>query len=138
MRSLARPSELETMSIISRSVIEVSQSLRATSTKLANFTIVGVGAQSDSCGECVECENGKETHCLNATNTYGDIYKDNSGKSYGGYANYNRAPGRFVFRIPDELDSAEAAPMLCGGVTVYSPLKQNGCGPGKNVRLGML
>ncbi|KAI4847207.1 putative zinc-binding alcohol dehydrogenase [Aureobasidium sp. EXF-8845] len=94
---------------------------------------VGVGAQSDSCGECVECENGKETHCLNATNTYGDIYKDNSGKSYGGYANYNRAPGRFVFRIPDELDSAEAAPMLCGGVTVYSPLKQNGCGPGKNV-----
>lgn len=94
---------------------------------------VGVGAQSNSCGKCEDCKNGEENHCLNVTNTYGDKYKDGSGKSYGGYATYARHPGRFVFNIPDGLDSADAAPMLCGGVTVYSPLKNYGCGPGKKV-----
>lgn len=66
-------------------------------------------------------------------NTYGSIYPDDEGKSYGGYATHNRTNGRFVFKIPEGLDSADAAPMLCGGVTVYSPLKNNGCGPGKTV-----
>lgn len=55
------------------------------------------------------------------------------GKSYGGYADYNRTNGNFVVKIPNGLDSADAAPMMCGGVTVYSPLKRNGCGPGKTV-----
>ncbi|KAK6006547.1 hypothetical protein QM012_006957 [Aureobasidium pullulans] len=94
---------------------------------------VGVGAQSNSCGKCEDCKNGEENHCVNTTNTYGDKYKDGSGKSYGGYATYARHPGRFVFQIPAGLDSADAAPMLCGGVTVYSPLKNYGCGPGKKV-----
>jgi alcohol dehydrogenase (NADP+) len=49
-------------------------------------------------------------------------------KSYGGYANYWRGPSRFVIQIPDGVDPAAAAPMLCGGVTVYSPLKQYGAG----------
>lgn len=53
--------------------------------------------------------------------------------SYGGYADHNRTNGHFVFKIPDGLASADAAPMLCGGITVYSPLKNNGCGPGKTV-----
>ncbi|RDW67563.1 zinc-binding dehydrogenase-2 [Coleophoma cylindrospora] len=78
---------------------------------------VGVGAQALSCLE-PDCP---------------DLYPDGLGKSYGGYADYNRTNGHFVFPIPDGLDSADAAPMLCGGVTVYSPLKQNGCGPGKTV-----
>ncbi|THW77327.1 putative zinc-binding alcohol dehydrogenase [Aureobasidium pullulans] len=94
---------------------------------------VGVGAQSHSCGKCEDCKNGDQSHCLNGTNTYGDKYKDGSGKSYGGYATYARHPGAFTFKIPDGLDSAEAAPMLCGGVTVYSPLKNYGAGPGKKV-----
>lgn len=66
-------------------------------------------------------------------NTYGSVYPDDEGKSYGGYATHNRTNGRFVLNIPDGLDSAEAAPMMCGGITVYSPLKNNGCGPGKTV-----
>lgn len=53
--------------------------------------------------------------------------------SYGGYATYNRTPGHFVIKIPDGIPSAEAAPMMCGGITLYSPLKNNGCGPGKKV-----
>lgn len=66
-------------------------------------------------------------------NTYGSVYPNDEGKSYGGYADYNRTNGRFVFKIPEGLSSADAAPMLCGGITVFSPLKANGCGPGKTV-----
>ena len=64
--------------------------------------------------------------------TYNAKYPDGS-KSYGGYSDYCRAPSRFVFKIPQAIPSEEAAPMLCGGITVYSPLKNNGCGPGKRV-----
>lgn len=66
------------------------------------------------------------------TGTYNSTYA-NGGKSYGGYATYNRAPSHFVIKIPDAISSADAAPMLCGGITTYSPLRQNGCGPGKSV-----
>ncbi|KAL1968459.1 hypothetical protein VTN77DRAFT_1988 [Rasamsonia byssochlamydoides] len=90
---------------------------------------VGVGAQAASClqPECEQCTAGDESRCAHRVDTYNARFADGS-KSYGGYANYNRTPGHFVVKIPDALDSAEAAPMLCGGITVYSPLKRNGCG----------
>jgi len=94
--------------------------------------IVGVGAQSDSCRECVQCKQNREVYCdLGQTGTYNGIYQRGEGKgdkSYGGYGNYARHPGHFVFKIPDELDPALAAPMLCAGATVFSPLKQYGAG----------
>ncbi|KAL8971918.1 MAG: hypothetical protein Q9197_003024 [Variospora fuerteventurae] len=95
---------------------------------------VGVGAQSSSClkPECEECANGVENHCVATTNTYDDKYA-NGDKSYGGYANYWRGPSHFVFKIPEPIASEDAAPMLCAGITLYSPLKRNGCGPGKKV-----
>ncbi|GIZ44123.1 hypothetical protein CKM354_000733200 [Cercospora kikuchii] len=95
---------------------------------------VGVGAQALSClkPDCEECEAGLEPYCRHNIGTFGSKYPDGS-ISYGGYADYNRTDSRFVFRIPDGIPSAAAAPMLCGGITVYSPLKQNGCGPGKRV-----
>ncbi|KAL1841804.1 hypothetical protein VTJ49DRAFT_6557 [Mycothermus thermophilus] len=98
---------------------------------------VGVGAQSDSClgrkGPCQACNSGLENYCPIAhTGTYNGVYL-NGGKSYGGYALYNRAPSHFVVKIPDAIPSAEAAPMLCGGVTTYAPLKHHGAGPGKTV-----
>jgi alcohol dehydrogenase (NADP+) len=84
--------------------------------------------------DCPECTNGFESYCGNEMiNTYGSIYPNGEGKSYGGYADYNRTNGHWVIPIPEGLDSALAAPMLCGGITVFSPLKQNGCGPGKTV-----
>lgn len=96
--------------------------------------LVGVGAQSASClrPDCEECSSGYENHCIRQTQTYNSKYKDGS-KAYGGYATYSRVPGHFVFRIPDGLSAADAAPMMCGGVTVYNPLVMNGCGPGKKI-----
>jgi alcohol dehydrogenase (NADP+) len=94
---------------------------------------VGVGAQAQSCLECVDCKNGNMTYCKKAVNTYGSVYPNGKDKSYGGYSNYNRTHGAFVVKIPEGIESADAAPMLCGGVTVYSPLVHNGCGPGKTV-----
>lgn len=64
--------------------------------------------------------------------TYNSKYDDGS-KSYGGYSDYCRVPSHFVLKIPDAIASEDAAPMLCGGITLYSPLKKNGCGPGKKV-----
>lgn len=97
---------------------------------------VGVGAQARSClsADCAECSTGKENYCGRGNvGTYGSVYPKGEGKSYGGYATHNRTNAHFVVPIPAGLDSADAAPMLCGGITVYSPLKKNGCGPGKTV-----
>ncbi|KAE8383137.1 chaperonin 10-like protein [Aspergillus bertholletiae] len=97
---------------------------------------VGVGAQSDSClgrlGDCPQCAMGCEQYCPKFVTTYSGTYL-NGGTSYGGYARYHRSPSHFVVKIPDAIPSHEAAPMLCGGITVYSPLKYNNCGPGKRV-----
>lgn len=100
---------------------------------------VGVGAQSDSCcnrteKKCYECSIGQEQYCSQGgmVGTYNGRYM-NGGKSYGGYATYNRVPSHFCIKIPESISSAEAAPMLCAGVTTYVPLKNHGCGPGKRV-----
>merc|ERR1711964_463117 len=87
---------------------------------------VGVGAQSGSCLDCEECIEGNEHYCTKGNiGTYNGKYPDGS-KSYGGYADYCRAPAHFAVKIPDSISNAEAAPMLCGGVTVWSPLTKNG------------
>ena len=98
---------------------------------------VGVGAQSDSClkPDCEECSQGLENHCQHMVGTYNGKYPDShgAGGSFGGYSDYCRAPSHFVMKIPDALSSEDAAPMLCGGITVFSPLTKNGAGPGKKV-----
>ncbi|MCJ1311060.1 hypothetical protein MMC25_004730 [Agyrium rufum] len=95
---------------------------------------VGVGAQSDSClkPDCEECSNSEENYCEHMIGTYNGKWPDGS-KSYGGYADYWRGPSHFVLKIPDSIASEDAAPMLCGGITLFAPLKKNGCGPGKKV-----
>ncbi|KAK5162913.1 uncharacterized protein LTR77_011074 [Saxophila tyrrhenica] len=96
---------------------------------------VGVGAQSGSClrNSCRECTHDYEQYCQNGqTTTYGGKWPSGE-KAQGGYAKFWRGNGHFVFNIPEGLASEDAAPMLCGGVTTYSPLKMGGCGPGKRV-----
>ena len=93
---------------------------------------VGIGAQVWSCLECKRCKNSDEPYCPKAVWTMGIPYSDGY-ISKGGFANYIRLHEHFAIPIPDNLDSAEAAPLMCGGITVFSPLLRNGCGPGKKV-----
>lgn len=74
----------------------------------------------------------QQQYCAHNTGTYNSKWADGS-KSYGGYADYWRGSGDFVIKIPDSIPSDVAAPMLCGGITVFSPLAQNGAGPGKKI-----
>ncbi|KAK9459733.1 chaperonin 10-like protein [Lipomyces oligophaga] len=96
---------------------------------------VGVGAQCDSCleADCYECNHGLEPSCAKHVFTYASKFFDNGDYSYGGYSEMGRYPASFAFKIPESIPSDIAAPMMCGGITVFSPLKRNGCGPGKTV-----
>jgi alcohol dehydrogenase (NADP+) len=99
--------------------------------------LVGVGCLVDSCGECASCNDGLEQYCDNGfTGTYGG--EDKIGGTphkltFGGYAEKITVSERFVLRIPDNLDPAAAAPLLCAGITTYSPLKHWKVGAGQKV-----
>ena len=86
---------------------------------------VGLGWQSNSCGECEWCMKGMENLCAASEGTC--VHRN------GGYAERVRANARFVIPIPDPLKSEHAAPLLCGGVTVYSPLRTHGINPSSRV-----
>ncbi|KDQ59750.1 hypothetical protein JAAARDRAFT_68331 [Jaapia argillacea MUCL 33604] len=93
---------------------------------------VGVGAQVAACLECRECKDDYETYCQNLVWTYNHQHADGV-STMGGYSTGIRVQERFVFPIPENIGSAEAASMFCGGLTVFSPLVTNGAGPGKKV-----
>lgn len=95
--------------------------------------IVAFGAQCDSCGSCTSCGLHLEQYCRKGmTGTYQGALKDGD-YTQGGYADYYRGPGKFAIKLPKGLDPVVSAPLLCAGVTVYSPLKAYGAGPGKKV-----
>ncbi|KAI0091857.1 GroES-like protein [Irpex rosettiformis] len=93
---------------------------------------VGVGAKIGSCMQCRPCNDEYENYCPKGISTYNSVYSDGV-VSQGGYSTAIRAQKEFVFPIPDAIESRHAASMLCGGLTVFSPLKTNGAGPGKKV-----
>ncbi|KAF9957376.1 hypothetical protein BGZ72_001866 [Mortierella alpina] len=96
--------------------------------------LVGVGAMVNACGNCKLCNGRFDQLCKKRTFTYNDVNKDDrGGKTYGGYADRVRVSSEYAFKIPTEISAAEAAPLLCAGVTTYSPLKHHGAGPGKVV-----
>ncbi len=86
---------------------------------------VGLGWQSNSCGECEWCSRGMENLCPASEGTC--VHR------HGGYADRVRANARFVVPIPDSLESAQTAPLLCGGITVYSPLRTACVNPSSRV-----
>ncbi|KAI4184592.1 MAG: hypothetical protein LQ348_004528 [Seirophora lacunosa] len=98
---------------------------------------VGVGAQIWSCMECKPCKTDNENYCPNKIDTYGAPYPEEMGGviAQGGYASHIRAHEYFTFKIPDGIPSEEAAPMMCAGLTVYSPMLRAGVGPGKRVAI---
>ncbi|KIR29961.1 alcohol dehydrogenase [Cryptococcus deuterogattii LA55] len=103
--------------------------------------LVGIGAQSDSCRECEWCKEGKENYCATQTITFNYPYnRGPNGKgsiARGGFAKYWRGPSKFAIPIPSGLEPDVAAPMLCGGVTVYSPLARFEIGT-KRKRVGVI
>ncbi|HQT46054.1 MAG TPA: NAD(P)-dependent alcohol dehydrogenase [Acidocella sp.] len=95
---------------------------------------VGVGCMVDSCQTCPSCQQGLEQYCENGfTPTYCGPEKVIGGPTYGGYSSDIVVDKNFVLRIPEGMDLAAAAPLLCAGITTYSPLRHWGAGPGKKV-----
>ncbi|WVW84862.1 hypothetical protein I302_106897 [Kwoniella bestiolae CBS 10118] len=93
---------------------------------------VGVGAQVLSCLKCDRCKGDNEQYCPEMVDTYNAKFEDGV-EAQGGYSTAIRTHQRFVFAIPEAIKSEDAAPMLCAGLTVFSPLVRNGTGPGKTV-----
>jgi uncharacterized zinc-type alcohol dehydrogenase-like protein len=95
---------------------------------------VGVGCLVDSCRSCAACREGLEQYCEPGnTGTYGGTEKVIGGPTFGGYSNTIVVDENYVLRIPDGMDLASTAPLLCAGITLYSPLRHWGAGPGKKV-----
>jgi uncharacterized zinc-type alcohol dehydrogenase-like protein len=96
---------------------------------------VGVGCMVNSCGECANCKAGEEQYCAKGmTETYGSVDRDGS-ITQGGYSTQVVVIEDFVLAIPDGLEMDVAAPLLCAGITTYSPLHHWGAGPGKKVAI---
>jgi uncharacterized zinc-type alcohol dehydrogenase-like protein len=104
-------------------------------TKYAVGDRVGVGCFVDSCRECANCLAGEEQYCLDGmTGTYNSI--DREGRpTYGGYSKQVVVDENYVLRIPEGVALDVAAPLLCAGITLYSPLKHWNAGPGKKVAI---
>ncbi|QPJ64902.1 MAG: NAD(P)-dependent alcohol dehydrogenase [Candidatus Nitrohelix vancouverensis] len=95
---------------------------------------VGVGCFVDSCRSCEACEADLEQYCLNgSTMTYGSETKDPGGLTFGGYSKQIVVDKKYLLSIPENLDRAGAAPLLCAGITTYSPLKHWKVQPGQTV-----
>ena len=104
--------------------------------KFSKGDVVGVGCMVNSCQTCEPCKAGEEQYCTGprgATLTYNGPTKPDGTNTYGGYSTAITVREEFVLRIPDAIDPAEAAPILCAGVTTYAPLKQHEIGKGSKV-----
>jgi alcohol dehydrogenase (NADP+) len=103
-------------------------------TKFKVGELAAVGCIVDSCRECEYCKDGLEQFCEPGnTIVFGSPDKYLGGKTFGGYSESIVVDENYVLSVPDNLDPAAAAPLLCGGITSYSPLKHWNVGPGKKV-----
>jgi uncharacterized zinc-type alcohol dehydrogenase-like protein len=115
---------------------EIAGVVAAVGAEVTAFTTgdrVGVGCMVNSCRECENCVRGDEQYCIPGnTQTYGSVDRDGT-VTYGGYSDHVVVDEAFVLRIPDGLELDVAAPLLCAGITTYSPLRHWGAGPGSRV-----
>ncbi|MFL9925843.1 NAD(P)-dependent alcohol dehydrogenase [Herbaspirillum lusitanum] len=96
--------------------------------------IAGVGCMVDSCQSCASCDEGLEQYCETGfTGTYSSPEKETGGMTYGGYSNNIVVNEKFVLHVSDKLDPAGAAPLLCAGITTWSPLRHWKVGKGQKV-----
>jgi uncharacterized zinc-type alcohol dehydrogenase-like protein len=103
-------------------------------TRLAVGDLAGVGCLVDSCRACAPCGQHLEQFCARgAAQTYNSTEMDRKTPTYGGYSSHVVVTEHFTLKIPAGLDPAGAAPLLCAGITTYSPLRQWGCKKGDRV-----
>lgn len=94
---------------------------------------VGVGCMVNSCGTCANCRNGNEQYCDDGmVGTYAATDRDGT-TTQGGYSTHVVVDADYVLTVPESLDPAAAAPLLCAGITTYAPLRHWGAGPGRKV-----
>lgn len=97
---------------------------------------VGVGCFVDSCRKCSPCRDGLEQYCVEGcTLTYNDVERDGKTSTQGGYSNKIVVNEDYVLKIPNDLPLPRAAPLMCAGITLYSPLMHWNAGPGKKVAI---
>ncbi|MCK8495045.1 NAD(P)-dependent alcohol dehydrogenase [Spirosoma sp. RP8] len=106
----------------------------AVGSQVSKFSVgdlAGTGCMVDSCRECESCRQGLEQYCLKGNSqTYNGLEQDKKTPTYGGYSNTIVVNEDFVLHVPERLDLAAAAPLLCAGITTYSPLRHWKVGPG--------
>ncbi|MFD2419311.1 NAD(P)-dependent alcohol dehydrogenase [Amycolatopsis pigmentata] len=114
----------------------------ATGQAITGFVVgerVAIGTIIDSCGQCAMCEAGQENYCYNRpTTTYGGTDRIDGTPTKGAYSREYVLREKFAFRLPDGLDPAAAAPLMCAGVSVWEPLRAAGVGPSSHVAVAGL
>ena len=117
---------------------EIAGTVAAVGSEVTRYAVgdrVGVGCFVDSCRECENCRAGEEQYCIpGETQTYNSPLSDGS-VTQGGYAEEIVVDERYVLGIPEGIELRNAAPLLCAGITLYSPLRHWGAGPGKKVAI---
>jgi alcohol dehydrogenase (NADP+) len=118
---------------------EIVGVVKAVGSKVKRFKVgdrAGVGCFVDSCRACPECQRGQEQYCSVLTSwTYNGREQDQLTPTYGGYSERIVVDENYVLRMPENLPADASAPLLCAGITLYSPLKHWGAGPGKKVAI---
>ena len=118
---------------------EIAGIVQAVGSKVTKYKVgdrVGAGCMVDSCRTCAHCEQDLENYCLEGnTGTYGAVERDGSGSTQGGYSNNIVVNEHFVLSIPESISLDKAAPLLCAGITLFSPLNTWKAGPGKKVAI---
>ena len=116
---------------------EIAGVVSAIGTAVTKFKVgdrIGVGVFIDSCRECSSCKAGLEQYCTQGmTGTYNGYERDGKTVAQGGYSDNFVVDQDYAVKIPSNLDMAGVAPLLCAGITLYSPLKNWGAGKGKKV-----
>jgi uncharacterized zinc-type alcohol dehydrogenase-like protein len=118
---------------------EIAGVVRQVGAKVTKYKVgdrVGVGCFVDSCRTCAHCQQDLDNYCLTGNNpTYNGYEKDGKTQTQGGYSDVIVVDENYVLKIPSSLRLDEAAPLLCAGITLYSPLMHWKAGPGKKVAI---
>lgn len=115
-------------------IVGVVTAVGSAQTKFSIGDRIGVGVFVDSCRTCANCVAGHENYCLEGmTGTYNSVERDGHSPAFGGYSNKFVIDEKYAVKVPSNLDLASVAPLLCAGVTLYSPLSHWNVAPGMKV-----